>query len=263
MARIALGVEYDGSRYRGWQAQQRGIRSVQVAVESALSKVANEPVSVVCAGRTDAGVHARGQVIHFDTGAERTPRSWVHGANANLPDDISILWAQPVSEEFHARFSARARSYQYLIYNSPVRPALFREQLTWNFRPLDVARMQAGAQHLLGTHDFSSFRGIQCQAKSPVRTLHRLEVQRRGDMVVIEANANAFLMHMVRNIAGVLMAVGSGKQEPEWVAQVLAACDRTQGGVTAPPYGLYMMAVEYEPQLLVVPQLPSPLFERL
>ncbi|MBZ2187672.1 tRNA pseudouridine(38-40) synthase TruA [Alcanivorax sp. JB21] len=246
MTRIALGVEYDGSRYHGWQTQQKGIASVQLAVETALAKVADHPVSVSCAGRTDAGVHATGQVIHFDTGAERTERGWVFGANTNLPADIAIRWARPVSEAFHARFGARARRYRYVIYNHPIRPGLYNRQLTWNYRPLDVARMRAALPALLGTHDFTSYRGIHCQAKSPVKTLHHLALYQQGPLLVLEAEANAFLMHMVRNIVGVLMAIGTGKAEPEWAGQVLAARDRRQGGVTAPPFGLYLVNVDYD-----------------
>ncbi|WP_111656799.1 tRNA pseudouridine(38-40) synthase TruA [Isoalcanivorax indicus] len=246
MTRIALGVEYDGSRYHGWQTQQPGVASVQLAVEQALGKVANHRVALSCAGRTDAGVHATGQVIHFDTDAERTERGWVYGANTNLPPDIAILWAKPVPETFHARFGAQARRYRYVIYNDPIRPALFNRQITWNYRPLDVERMRAALPALRGTHDFTSYRGIACQGKSPIKTLHRLELYQRGPLIVLEAEANAFLMHMVRNIAGVLMAIGCGKKSPEWAGEVLAARDRRQGGVTAPPFGLYLVGVTYD-----------------
>ncbi|AJD48062.1 tRNA pseudouridine synthase A [Isoalcanivorax pacificus W11-5] len=247
MARIALGVEYDGSRYHGWQTQQVGIRTVQTEVERALAKVANHPVSVSCAGRTDSGVHATGQVIHFDTDAERSERGWVYGANSALPADIAIRWAKPVSTEFHARFGAVARRYRYVIYNHRIRPALYNRQLTWNYRPLDIERMRQALPALRGTHDFTSYRGIHCQAKSPVKTLHHLELFQREQLIVLEAEANAFLMHMVRNIAGVLMAIGTGKAEPGWAGEVLAARDRRLGGVTAPPYGLYLVGVRYDP----------------
>ncbi|MBA3981630.1 MAG: tRNA pseudouridine(38-40) synthase TruA [Alcanivorax sp.] len=246
MTRIALGVEYDGSRYHGWQTQQPGVPSVQLAVEKALGKVANHRVALSCAGRTDAGVHATGQVIHFDTDSERTERGWVFGANTNLPDDIAILWAKPVPETFHARFGAQARRYRYVIYNDRIRPALFNRQITWNYRPLDIERMRAALPALRGTHDFTSYRGIACQGKSPIKTLHRLELYQRGPLIVLEAEANAFLMHMVRNIAGVLMAIGCGKKPPEWAAEVLAARNRRLGGVTAPPFGLYLVGVTYD-----------------
>lgn len=245
MTRIALGVEYDGSHYHGWQAQQAGVATVQAEVERALSQVADHAVSVACAGRTDTGVHALGQVIHFDTSAERSERGWVYGANSALPADIAIRWAKPVTKDFHARFGAIARRYRYVIYNHSIRPGLYNRQLTWNYRPLDVARMREALPALRGTHDFTSYRGVHCQAKSPVKTLHYLEVFQRGRLIVIEAEANAFLMHMVRNIAGVLMAIGAGKAEPGWAGEVLAARDRRLGGVTAPPYGLYMVGVRY------------------
>lgn len=245
MPRIALGVEYDGSRYHGWQTQQPGVPSVQLAVEKALSRVANHPVALSCAGRTDSGVHATGQVIHFDTDAERTERGWTFGANTNLPADIAILWAREMPDTFHARFGAHARRYRYVIYNDRIRPALFNRQVTWNYRPLDVARMRAALPALLGTHDFTSYRGIACQGKSPIKTLHHLALHQQGPLIVLEAEANAFLMHMVRNIVGVLMAIGTGKAAPEWAGEVLAARDRRAGGVTAPPFGLYLISATY------------------
>lgn len=245
MTRIALCVEYDGSRYHGWQTQQPGVATVQEHLERALSRVANQPVRVICAGRTDTGVHATGQVVHFDTTAERDNKAWVMGGNSNLPDDIAVRWARPVEDSFHARFSAFSRRYRYIIYNHPVRPALFRHQVTWNFRPLDVALMRAALPALRGEHDFTSYRCVHCQAKSPVKNLHHLELFECGKLLVLEAEANAFLMHMVRNIAGVLMSIGSGKRAPEWAGEVLAARDRRQGGVTAPPFGLYLVAIGY------------------
>lgn len=245
--RLAAGIEYDGSAFCGWQQQQPGVRTVQEAVERAFSKVADHAVTVVCAGRTDAGVHATGQVIHFDTEARRADRSWVLGANANLPEDVTVHWVRPVSDDFHARFSARARRYRYVILNRWVRPAILRRRVTWFHKPLDVERMQAGGQHLLGEHDFSSFRALACQAKSPVRELRLLEVSRAGDFVAIDVVANAFLHHMVRNIAGVLMAVGTGERDPDWVRDLLGVRDRTVAGVTAPADGLYFVRVSYEP----------------
>ena len=248
VSRIALGIEYKGARYRGWQRQENGVPSVQAALEKALSQVAAEPVSLMCAGRTDAGVHASGQVVHFDTRVERPLKAWIMGGNANLPPDISVTWARVMPAEFHARFKAFARRYRYVIYNDPIRPAHLAEEVTWNHRPLDVARMREAAAHLVGTHDFTSFRAVQCQAKSPVKTVHHLEVIEHGRFIVIDVRANAFLHHMVRNFAGVLMTIGAGEREPGWVAEVLAARDRRAGGVTAHPYGLYLVQVEYPPE---------------
>ena len=248
VSRIALGIEYKGARYRGWQRQESGVPSVQAALEKALSQVAAEPVSLMCAGRTDAGEHASGQVVHFDTRVERPLKAWIMGGNANLPPDISVTWAKVMPAEFHARFKAFARRYRYVIYNDPIRPAHLAEEVTWNHRPLDVARMREAAAHLVGTHDFTSFRAVQCQAKSPVKTVHHLEVIEHGRFIVIDVRANAFLHHMVRNFAGVLMTIGAGEREPGWVAEVLAARDRRAGGVTAHPYGLYLVQVEYPPE---------------
>ena len=253
VSRIALGIEYKGARYRGWQRQESGVPSVQAALEKALSQVAAEPVSLMCAGRTDAGVHASGQVVHFDTRVERPLKAWIMGGNANLPPDISVTWAKVMPAEFHARFKAFARRYRYVIYNDPIRPAHLAEEVTWNHRPLDVARMREAAAHLVGTHDFTSFRAVQCQAKSPVKTVHHLEVIEHGRFIVIDVRANAFLHHMVRNFAGVLMTIGAGEREPGWVAEVLAARDRRAGDVTAHPYGLYLVQVEY-PQEFELPQ---------
>ncbi len=245
MMRIAMAVEYDGSEFCGWQLQEPGVRTVQGAVEQAVGKVAAEPVRVQCAGRTDTGVHATGQVIHFDTSAVRDERAWVFGSNANLPKDVCILWARPVANDFHARFSAVRRAYRYVIFNRSVRPTFLRRRVSWACRLLDANRMAEAAQYLLGEHDFSSYRAVACQAKSPVRTLHRLTVERQGQFIHLDIEANAFLHHMVRNIAGVLMAIGSGEQEPEWAKEVLEARDRRLGGVTAPPGGLYLTAVDY------------------
>lgn len=245
VSRIALGVEYKGARYRGWQRQEDGVPSVQAALEKALSKVADEPVSLMCAGRTDAAVHASGQVVHFDTAVERPLKAWIMGTNANLPADISVTWAKVMPAHFHARFTAMARRYRYVIYNDPIRPAHMAEEVTWNHRPLDVSRMREAARALVGTHDFTSFRAVQCQAKSPVKTVHHLEVIEHGRFIVLDIRANAFLHHMVRNFAGVLMTIGAGERPVGWAAEVLAACDRRAGGVTAHPYGLYLVRVEY------------------
>lgn len=253
VSRIALGVEYKGARYRGWQRQEDGVPSVQAALEKALSKVADEPVSLMCAGRTDAAVHASGQVVHFDTAVERPLKAWIMGSNANLPGDISVTWAKVMPAHFHARFSAMARRYRYVIYNDQIRPAHQAEEVTWNHRPLDVSRMREAARALVGTHDFTSFRAVQCQAKSPVKTVHHLEVIEHGRFIVLDIRANAFLHHMVRNFAGVLMTIGAGERPVEWAAEVLAARDRRAGGVTAHPYGLYLVRVEY-PEEFVLPE---------
>ena len=245
--RIAIGIEYDGSAYAGWQSQASA-PSVQGKIEIALSAVADSPVSVTCAGRTDAGVHAVGQVAHFDTGIERTTRSWTLGANTHLPNDVCVLWAREVPSGFHARYSALARTYRYVILNRPSRPALARHRACWIHRPLDEHRMAEAASHLLGEHDFSAFRAAECQSRTPVRRVEAVEVRRLGDLVFLDVRANAFLHHMVRNIAGVLIEVGIGDAEPRWVREVLEGRDRTLGGVTAPPGGLYLLAVKYPPE---------------
>jgi len=255
--KIALGIEYDGSGFCGWQVQEGDVRTVQASLEQAIGKVADHPVQVYCAGRTDAGVHGSGQVVHFDTPAVRPERAWVYGVNANLPKDICVLWAKPVSDEFHARFSARRRAYRYVIYCREVRPTFLAFRVTWSYRPLDVKRMAEAARHLLGEHDFSSYRAVACQAKSPVREIYRLDVTQQGDFIFIDAEANGFLHHMVRNIAGVLMAIGRGEHPAEWSRDVLEARDRTLGGVTAPPHGLYLSRVDYPPEF-AIPQLSPP-----
>ncbi len=242
--RVAMGVEYDGTAYHGWQ-MQGDVVSVQQGLEEALSRVANHPVVVHCAGRTDAGVHGLGQVIHFDSDAKRTSRNWVLGCNVNLPDDINITWAQPVSDEFHARFSAVSRSYRYIILNRMTRSAIWRDRAVWIHRPLDERRMAEAATCLLGTHDFSSYRALGCQAKSPVRTVTGLSVIRDGERIIMEISADGFLHHMVRNIAGVLIAIGEGDRPVEWAREVLDYRNRTLGGVTAPPQGLYLLQVGY------------------
>ena len=242
--KYAARIEYDGTAFCGWQRQNHS-PSVQEHVEKALSKVANHAIEVICAGRTDTGVHGVGQIIHFSSDAERTLRSWVMGGNANLPKSISIVWLKPVKNDFHARFSALSRSYRYVICNREVRPSFLAWRTTWEYRPLDAERMQQAAQYLVGEHDFSSYRAVACQAKSPVRTLHRLEVSRQNEMVFIDVEANAFLHHMVRNIAGVLMTIGCGEQAPVWANEVLEHRDRRLGGVTAHPSGLYFMSVKY------------------
>jgi tRNA pseudouridine38-40 synthase len=242
--RVALGIEYDGTSYNGWQRQKNGI-GVQQRLEEALALVANEPVEVVCAGRTDTGVHASGQVVHFDTSADRSDRGWLLGANTNLPPDISVSWVQFVSDDFHARFSATSRRYRYAILNRLQRSALHRHRAWWVHQPLDETIMHEAAQSLLGEHDFSAFRAAGCQANNAMRDLTSISVARSGDWVTLDVTANAFLMHMVRNIIGTLAAIGQGEQPVGWVREVLDSRDRTLGGVTAPPHGLTLIAVHY------------------
>lgn len=255
MVRIAVGLEYDGAAYAGWQAQT-ALCTVQQVAERALARIAAEPVTLVCAGRTDAGVHARGQVAHFDTHAQRTTRGWVLGANSELPPDVSLSWAVGVPAHFHARYSASARTYRYLILNRLARSALYAHRAAWIHRALDHERMAAAGARLIGEHDFSAFRSSECQARSPIRRLERLSVERRGDWISIEATANAFLHHMMRNIAGLLLAVGRGDAPPEWAGEILAGRDRTRSAATAPAAGLYLMAVRY-PAAFALPAAPQ------
>ncbi|AOS98606.1 tRNA pseudouridine synthase A [Microbulbifer aggregans] len=259
LRRVALGVEYCGARLHGFQKQKSAANTVQAWLERALSTIAAEPVTLVCAGRTDAGVHATGQVIHFDTRAERPDRAWVQGVNTKLPDEVRVRWATEVPAQFHARFSARARSYRYLIHSAPTRSAHCASEVTWTQHGLDIDAMRAGAAFLVGRHDFTSFRASQCQAKSPVRELTRLDIAPVGQLIVLEVSANAFLHHMVRNITGALMAVGRGERPPEWIGEVLEARDRTVAGVTAPPYGLYLVDVQYPAEFELPASEPGPL----
>jgi tRNA pseudouridine38-40 synthase len=245
MARFAMELQYNGSDYYGWQSQL-GFKTVQASVEQALSRVADHPIQVICAGRTDRGVHALGQVIHFDTESVRALHAWHRGANAYLPSDIAINWVHPVSNDFHARFSARSREYRYLIYNHDSRPAMMHQIVKWEYRLLDLSRMQKAADHLLGEHDFSSFRGSDCQAKTPIRTIHELTITRRGLIVCVTIKANAFLLHMVRNLVGTLLRVGVGLESSEWVKAVLQARDRREAGMTIPAAGLSLVKVNYE-----------------
>lgn len=262
LMRVAAVVEYDGSGFSGWQRQDAA-PSVQATVEQALSQVADTPVVVTTAGRTDAGVHALAQVIHFDTDVARSGYAWMRGANSNLPTSVALRWVQEVTPEFHARFSATSRRYRYVILNRAVRPTFLAGRVTHAYRPLEVAPMQAAADLLIGTHDFSSFRAVQCQAKSPVREVRRLEIARHNDLVIIDIEANAFLHHMVRNIAGVLMDIGAGEKDPAWARTVLEARDRTVGGITAPPDGLYLTAVTF-PEHFDIPVMPlSPFWSLL
>lgn len=245
MKKLAAYVEYDGRNFVGWQ-YQTGLRSVQDEVQKALSIIANEPISVRCAGRTDAGVHGLGQVIHFETTARRENRSWMLGANANLPPDVSLYWVGEVRADFDARFRAVSRSYRYLIRNAPARSALWSGRCLYEPRPLDVNRMIDASRAILGTHDFSSFRGRDCQAKTPCKTVNRLELVRQHDWVALDIEAGGFLHNMVRNIVGTLCEVGRGAREPNWVADVIAARDRRAAGPTVSPCGLYFLGAQYE-----------------
>ena len=246
--RYAAGIEYDGSAFKGWQFLGEGGPSVQAALEQALSSVADVPVSVMCAGRTDAGVHGQCQVVHFDTEAVRDPRAWTLGTTTRLPPEVAVRWCQPVSADFHARFSARARRYRYRLLNRQVRPALYRSLMAWERRPLDADAMHRSAQVLLGENDFSAFRTVHCQAPHARRDLQEISVRRIGETVEIEVQANAFLHHMVRNIVGSLLEIGAGAQPEAWIAQLLAGRDRTLAGPTAPPQGLVFLHPLYPPE---------------
>ena len=257
--RIALGIEYDGSKYYGWQRQNE-VRSVQEKLEKALSQVANEPINVFCAGRTDAGVHGTGQVVHFDTHAQRNDAAWTLGVNANLPADIAVRWIKTVPEAFHARFSATARRYRYVIYNHRLRPAVLGKGVTHCYHPLDADRMHRAAQSLLGENDFTSFRAVHCQSRTPWRNVMHIKVTRHGAYVVVDIKANAFVHHMVRNIVGSLMEVGAGNRPESWIAELLAAKDRNLAAATAKAEGLYLVSVDY-PEHFSLPSVPmGPLF---
>ena len=265
MRRIVLGIQYDGNSWQGWQTQPHGL-TVQDKLEAALKQFTLVGIDTTCAGRTDSGVHALEQVVHFDTDIVRDKFSWVRGVNAFLPSSIAVRWACELPVEdgpgctaaereggFHARFSATARTYHYVLYNHAVRSPLLTGKAGWTFRPLDAALMQQAADHLVGEHDFTAFRAVECQAKSPVRTMESLQVRRHGDMIVFTLKANAFLHHMVRNIVGSLIFVGSGRQPPEWIAQVLAQKDRSRAAPTFMPDGLYLAKVDY-PVYWALPQ---------
>jgi tRNA pseudouridine38-40 synthase len=263
MGRIALGVGYDGREWSGWQTQPGG-RTVQDQLEAALSAFIDQPVSTICAGRTDAGVHALGQVVHVDSPVHRNEAAWVRGVNSFLPESIAVQWAHEVSDDFHARFSATSRSYTYVISNTPVRQPLLAGHTGWCFRPLDEDCMHQGAQLLLGEHDFSSFRSSQCQAASPIRTIDHASVERRAHLVLIHLRANAFLHHMVRNIVGELVLLGTGKTDLAHFKRTLEAKDRTQAAATFSAAGLYLTRVVYPDELLPrQPVLASPLFSCL
>jgi tRNA pseudouridine38-40 synthase len=243
--RIALGLEYEGSAFCGWQTQPSRC-GVQDALETALAQIADAPVSTVCAGRTDTGVHALAQVVHFDTEAARPESAWVRGTNALLPEGVAVLWAQPVSQEFHARYSATARRYAYFLLNRRQRPALLAGKVGWFHHDLSVHDMRAAADLLVGTHDFSTFRSAECQAKNPVRTLRSISIERDCELLRFDFEANAFLHHMVRNLMGALVYVGCGRRDPLWVARILQRRDRAEAAPTFAPSGLYLAAVEYD-----------------
>lgn len=257
--RVALGIEYDGSKYFGWQ-RQADVDSVQAQLEKALSKVANEAINIQCAGRTDAGVHATGQVVHFETTANRKLTAWTLGVNVNLPDDIAVRWAKVVDDEFHARFTATARRYRYMIYNHNLRPGILRSGVSHYPGDLDENKMHEAAQYLLGEQDFTSVRAVQCQSNTPFRCVHEVNVTRQGMYICVDIKANAFLHHMVRNIVGSLLEVGYGNQEPIWIKDLLALKDRTKAAATAKPNGLYLVDVTY-PEEHQLPKLAlGPLF---
>ena len=244
--RYALGVEYDGSEFKGWQQLgESGCASVQATLQDALSSVADTPISVVCAGRTDAGVHGECQVVHFDSDVERSPRGWVLGTTTRLPASVCVRWCVPVADDFHARFSAKARRYRYRILNRQVRPALYRQILSWERRPLDADAMHRAAQALLGENDFGAFRSAQCQALHARRELQSIAIHRQGEVVEVEVQANAFLHHMVRNIVGSLLMVGAGEKPEGWIGELLAGRDRNLAGPTAPPQGLVFVGPLY------------------
>ena len=244
--KVALGVEYFGKNFHGWQVQKSDLRTVQSVVESALSQVANHPVRVFCSGRTDSGVHAVEQVIHFETDTIRTDRAWLFGGNVNLPSDVNFKWVKVVGDDFHARFSAIARSYKYKIHHHPVRSSLKADYYLWEPRPLNVKDMKAAADMLIGEHDFSCFRGSLCQAKSPIKTVEYIQIDSIEDELILNIKANAFLHHMVRNIVGTLLKIGRGEKTVEWMSQVLISKDRKKAGPTAEPQGLYFMKAYYK-----------------
>ncbi len=245
--RIALGIEYAGTDFCGWQ-NQPNTRTVQGELEKAVSVVANHSIDVFAAGRTDTGVHALNQVVHFDTDSIRSERGWLLGINANLPKDVNVAWVKPVDDEFNARFTAIKRRYRYLILNRLSRSAVHHNRMWWHHHPLDIERMQAAADQLVGKHDFSAFRASECQARSPIKTLDKITVRRQQDCIAVDVEAKSFLHHMVRNLVGVMAAIGDGSKPIDWAGDVLRSVDRSQGGVTAPPQGLYLVDVEYPEQ---------------
>ena len=244
--KIALGVEYLGTDFFGWQIQKSGLRTVQGVVELALSKVANHPVRVFCCGRTDSGVHAKEQVIHFETEISRTNNAWLFGGNVNLPSDVNFTWAKEVEEDFHARFHAHARSYEYKIHNNPIRSSLKTNYYLWEPRKLNIIEMKKAISFLVGEHDFSCFRGRLCQAKTPIKTIEYIDIIESNDELILKIKANAFLHHMVRNIVGTILKIGRGEKDAEWILSVLESKDRKKAGPTAEPQGLYFIKAFYE-----------------
>jgi tRNA pseudouridine38-40 synthase len=262
LKRLVLGIQYDGTPWHGWQTQLSG-NTVQDRVELALSRFTQSDIVTTCAGRTDSGVHAIEQVVHFDTLVDRPVASWVRGLNTHLPSSIAVRWASPVrddqEQEFHARFSARSRTYRYLLYNHSVRSPLWAGKAGWVFRPLDLDRMREAARSLLGTQDFSAFRSVDCQAKSPRKIMHQVELVRRDDVIVMTLHANAFLHHMVRNIVGSLIYVGNGRKPVDWIAELLAEKNRHLAAPTFSPDGLYLTKIDYDPKWQL-PQMASESF---
>ncbi|MEN9658327.1 MAG: hypothetical protein RL571_1792 [Pseudomonadota bacterium] len=256
LMKYALAVEYDGRAFYGWQVQ-KDLPTAQAALELALSQMASEPIRVHAAGRTDTGVHGAKQIVHFETQANRPLTAWVRGVNSFLPDSVAVLWAKPVSDDFHARFSAFARHYRYLLLNHPVRPALWSGRMGWAFNDLDFEAMQAGMAYLLGQHDFTSFRAAECQAKSPIKTMTRASIQKEGNLIICDFSADAFLHHMVRNILGALLHIGKGNDKPEWMAELILAKDRAAAPPTFMPDGLYLAGVSYPPEYALASE-PEP-----
>jgi len=260
MQRIALGLEYNGAHFKGFQKQKTAVKTVQFELEKALSSVADEPLTLICAGRTDSGVHASNQIVHFDTLAQRQGKAWVQGVNSQLPPGVRVQWSQQVSPLFHARFRAKYRCYRYLIYSGAVRPAIMQSQLSWVNWQLDADNMHQAAQYLLGEHDFSSFRAAHCQAASPLRRIENISVQSKGEILILEICANAFLYHMVRNIVGSLIEVGRGAKPVSWFNELLALRDRKQAPAMASAEGLYLVDVGYPEEYGLPLRKRGPLF---
>ena len=255
--RYSACIEYDGTNFSGWQRQKHNVRTVQSRLEFALSKLADEEINIITAGRTDAGVHATHQIIHFDSSAVRTNFSWCRGTNRFLDRDVRMVWVQPVDDEFHARFSALSRSYRFIIHNKPIASAIFRNYSSHEYRELDLDKMKQAGNCLVGEHDFSSFRAAGCQAHSPVRILQEFNLSRKDEWIWFDVTANAFLQHMVRNIAGALIEVGCGMRDNDWISHLLNVCDRTEGSITAPPNGLYLTGVEYPAEFGLLSSMQS------
>jgi len=256
ISRLAMCLEYDGSNYHGWQTQ-RGVATVQERLEEAISSVADEQIHVITAGRTDAGVHATGQIVHYDTRSNRSKKAWLRGVNSNLPESIVVSWVLPVPYTFHARYSAVSRSYRYVLLNRQVRPTYLSQLVSWEYRPLDIEKMKVAVKYLLGEHDFNAYRAVSCQSNTSVRVIHQLEISQKESWIWFDIKANGFLKHMVRNIVGVLVAIGAGESEPDWAREVLETRDRTMGGVTAAPDGLYLCSVSYPIKYKLLPT-PAP-----